>query len=465
MGRSTINAEVGTVSTGDELQRISACMLGAYDPANLAHEAVFGMEQGLLRRGWPVGQSLGALPEVRKRLGLGRPAFREAITILEARGLLDIRRGPGGGVFVAAPLLEDAVGAILMHLALIGETHACIQEFRRIVWRMIVSIAIEQNLSGRADPAPMLKSGGSGGSAWGFAVDLADRSGNATVALLARLTELLVRTSDGQRSPECDLRLDEAIERGDAEAALARLDTITGPVTHDWPVIAFELAERTFSLSGRKSAMALAARMTRELSLHGTTQEAEWETAERLGYTDAVVRQARRILQDFGIVQCRQGRKGAELAPRSGPTGVIRLLAPCLMAGAGSMQNNREAISFLVSGAPALAAARRKAGRAPTPTCSTDTLEYEAIEAVTLENLLLEMSGNPLLAIVVRSLGMASVFVAADPMPPADRHTVVAMNRRILRAIDAGDETTANSLAQIKLKTMQKPPEILREVA
>ena len=85
----------------DELQRISGCMLGEVAPASLAHEAVLDMEMGLLRQGWPVGQSLGALPDVRKRLGLGRPAFREAVTILEARGLLDVRRGPGGGLFVA----------------------------------------------------------------------------------------------------------------------------------------------------------------------------------------------------------------------------------------------------------------------------------------------------------------------------------------------------------------------------
>src|SRR5690606_23733862 len=117
------------------LQRISSCMSGAAAPASLAHEAVLSLEMELLRQGLPVGQSLGALPEVQKRLGLGRPASREAVTMLEARGLLDVRPGPGGGLFVAAPALEDVASLLLMHLALTRETYACIEEFRLLVWR------------------------------------------------------------------------------------------------------------------------------------------------------------------------------------------------------------------------------------------------------------------------------------------------------------------------------------------
>ena len=77
------------------------------------------------------------------------------------------------------------------------------------------------------------------------------------------------------------------------------------------PSIGLEAMERGFAWSGRKSAMALAARMSREMINQPEKLEAEWETADRLGYSDAVVRQARRILQDFGIVQCQRGRKGA----------------------------------------------------------------------------------------------------------------------------------------------------------
>lgn len=441
----------------DELQHVSDRMLGNVNPASLAHEAVLGVEMGLLRQGWPVGQSLGALPDVRKRLGLGRPAFREAITILEARGLLDVRRGPGGGLFVASPALEDVVGAVLMYLALAGETHACIEEFRLLVWRMIVNAAVKRRIS-----PPLCNDMP---SQWGFAADLAERSGKTTMALLARLAEMLVRVSHGAEAPARDRMLESAIKRGDFVRAFSRLDELAGPVDQIAPIVALEVAERAFSLSGRKSAMALAARMTRELSGRPGTQEAEWETAERLGYTDGVVRQARRILQDFGIVRCRQGRKGAELAPPAAPTGVIRLLAPCLVASATPALDIREAITFLVSSAPVLAAKRVRAAGSDRKGPVASTSGVDAFEALTQENHLLELSGNPLLAIIVRSLGLANIFVSNDPLVPPDHWDVVAVNRQILQAIEAGDVASASALARFKLEVMQRPSDSYLAVA
>lgn len=433
----------------DELEQISGCMLGQVSPASLAHEAVLDMEMGLLRQGWPVGQSLGALPDVRKRLGLGRPAFREAVTILEARGLLDVRRGPGGGLFVASPALEDVAGAVLMHLALAGETHACIEQFRLLVWRMIVNAAIER----RAAPL----AGSARSQEWGFAAALAEQLGKSTMALLARLAEMLVRTSQGSEAPAHDRALEAAIGQGDCAAAFERLDAMAGPVNPNSPIVALELAERAFSLSGRKSAMALAARMTRELSGRPGTQEAEWETAERLGYTDGVVRQARRILQDFGIVRCHQGRKGAELAPPAAPTGVIRLLAPCLVASTTPALDIREAITFLVCSAPVLAARRAKNAQGAIANPADAASDVDALEALALENRLLDLSGNPLLAIIVRSLGLANIFVTSEPLAPPDRWEVMAINCRILQAVEAGDVASADALARAKHEIMQRP--------
>jgi len=454
-GLRAIDPAVLTLATrSDDLQRVSACMLGAPAPASLAHQAVIGMEMALLRQGWPVGRALGALPDVRKQLGLGRPAFREAITILEARGLLDVRRGPGGGLFVGAPALDDVVGAVLMYLALAGETSACIAEFRLVVWRMVVSAAIQRHVS--ASPHVDHR---------GFAVDLAERAGNPTMVLLVQLADMLMQTVGCGAAPGHDAALDVAIRQGDLVAAHARLDAMAGPLDADAPVIALGFAERAFSLSGRKSAMALAARLTHELSDRPATQEAEWQTAERLGYTDAVVRQARRILQDFGLVRCRQGRRGAELAPPAAPTGVIRLLSPCLMASAMSPLDEREAISFLFSDAPLLAVRRGIAGGAVPVGRFPSAPGPDAFEALTLENLLLERSGNPLLAIVVRSLGVASIFAAGDALPPVDLREVNAINRRLLLAIDAGDADAVGLLSRAKLEIMQRPAVGFRAVA
>lgn len=429
--------------------RIGTHMMGGASSSSLAHEAVLGMEMNLLNQGWPVGQSLGALPEVRKRLGLGRPASREAVTILEARGLLDVRRGPGGGLFVAAPELDDVAGAVLMYLALTGGTLGCIAEFRLLVWRMIVRTAIEKGMD---QPLPDTLRGPEG-----LGVALAEWTGNPAMALLARLAEVLVRITHGKGAPNRDTALENAIRAGKLEKALTRLETCLGPVDHDAPVVPLALPEHGFSLSGRKSAMALAARMARELSEKPATQEAEWETADRLGYTEAAVRQARRILQDFGIVRCRQGRKGAELAPPAAPTGVIRLLAACLMAGVASAPDMRTCISFLIAAAPALAAQRVAAsGGTPSQPLSMAT-KPDPFDALTLDNLVLDLSGNPLLAIVVRALGLANIFSANDPLVPPHLGEVVAINHRIMRAIKDGDVGAADALAQAKFQIMETP--------
>lgn len=439
-----------------EVQKIGARMMGAAAPVSLAHEAVLDMEMNLLSQGWPVGQSLGALPEVQKRFGLGRPSSREAVTILEARGLLDVRRGPGGGLFVAAPELDDVAGAILMYLALTGGTLACIAEFRLLVWRMIIGTTIHRKL--RLAPSDALHCPD------GLAVALAEQANNPTMALLARLADVMMRLSNHGAVPSRDGALEAAIRSGNLEKALDRLDVVMGPIDREGAVVALEIPLHGFSLSGRKSAMALAARMARELSERPGTHEAEWETADRLGYTEAAVRQARRILQDFGILRCRQGRKGAELAPPAVPTGVIRLLAACLVAGRAPGPDMRTAISLLIGTAPALAARRVKAiGGVPVVQLMASA-QPDALDALTVENLLLDLSGNPLLAIIVRSLGLANIFVANDPLIPPHVSDVVAINRRILRAIQAGDVGSADALAQAKVLIMQKP-EGYRQVA
>lgn len=76
-----------------DARQLTSCITGAGDATgNLAHEAVSAVEMHLLQRGWPVGQSLGVFPDVQKGLGLGRPSCREAMIILESRGMLDVRR-------------------------------------------------------------------------------------------------------------------------------------------------------------------------------------------------------------------------------------------------------------------------------------------------------------------------------------------------------------------------------------
>ena len=443
----------------DAARRLTSSITGANDATgNLAHEAVSAVEMHLLQRGWPVGEALGALPDVQKGLGLGRPACREAIIILEARGLLDVRRGRGGGLFVAAPTAEDVVGAMLMYLTLGGSSANCIQEFRLLVWRMVVEAAIDRGVGAPADAANV--------GEWGFAVDLAERIGNPAMAMAAQIAEMLVRSCEGRPAPGHDALLEGALSARDTRQAISRLEDLAGPMHLAAPLLGLDAMERSFAWSGRKSAMALAARMSREMVHRPERLEAEWETADRLGYSDAVVRQARRILQDFGVVSCQRGRKGAMWRAPASPAGVIRLLAPCLVATGMTTRDNTETANFLACSAPRLAAERAaEYGSAPIKVSGSFANSLECINPIRIENLLLELAGNPLLSIMTRALGLANLLSLEARISLQRRVDVVALNLRILRAVEAGDAVTASPLARAKGEAIQQSEASYRQRA
>jgi GntR family transcriptional repressor for pyruvate dehydrogenase complex len=71
-------------------------------------ERIVGSLRGAIVRGdLPVGQRLPAEPELAAQMGVSRPMLREALKALEVSGYLEVRRGYGGGRFVAAPEPED----------------------------------------------------------------------------------------------------------------------------------------------------------------------------------------------------------------------------------------------------------------------------------------------------------------------------------------------------------------------
>jgi DNA-binding FadR family transcriptional regulator len=395
----------------DDARRLASCIIGANDPTgNLAHEVVSAVEIQFLQRGWPVGEPLGALPQVQKDLGLGRPAWREAVIILEARGLLDVRRGPGGGLFVAAPTAEDVVEAMQMYMYVSGADSGCIDEFRLLVWRMIVDAALTRGIAAPATCALPADSN--------CVVALAERIGNPAITLSARIAQMLA-----------------------------------GP----------ESAERSHARPGRKSAMALAAQMSLEMMNQPDRPEAEWETADRLGYSDAAVRQARRILQDFGVVTCQRGRKGLHWGPPPGPAGVIRLLAPCLIASGMSARDSAEAANFLACNGPRLAAERTATrGGRQVKLLGAFANSLELIDLIRTENFLLDLACNPLLSIMTRSLGLANLVNPDARIGVKGRVDIVAINHRILRAIEAGDAGTAGELARAKGEIQQAEARYLR---
>lgn len=61
------------------------------------------LEQRIVDAGLSAGERLGTKEDLRKQFGVAVATVNEALRLLESRGLVDLRPGPGGGVFVAAP--------------------------------------------------------------------------------------------------------------------------------------------------------------------------------------------------------------------------------------------------------------------------------------------------------------------------------------------------------------------------
>ena len=67
---------------------------------------VDGIRDRILNERLPVGSPLPSESDLMADYGLGRVTVRERLRLLERAGIVSIRRGPGGGVFVGTPDLH-----------------------------------------------------------------------------------------------------------------------------------------------------------------------------------------------------------------------------------------------------------------------------------------------------------------------------------------------------------------------
>jgi GntR family transcriptional repressor for pyruvate dehydrogenase complex len=83
---------------------------------------VEGIERARLRR----GDRLPSETDLSAQLGISKPTLRQAVLVLERAGLLDVRLGKYGGIFVASDLIPDE--AIMSAVA--REEHSAIDVLR-----------------------------------------------------------------------------------------------------------------------------------------------------------------------------------------------------------------------------------------------------------------------------------------------------------------------------------------------
>lgn len=75
----------------------------AETPRSRAEELALALEADIRDRGLAPGEMISTMPELRAATGLARSTVSEAVRLLRERGLIEIRPGRGGGLFVVEP--------------------------------------------------------------------------------------------------------------------------------------------------------------------------------------------------------------------------------------------------------------------------------------------------------------------------------------------------------------------------
>lgn len=102
---------------------------------------VVSLRRRILSERLPVGTRLPSVDELMEEHGLGRVTVREALRILENDGLIDIRRGPSGGVFVRQIDIRQVSEALGLLFSSNGTTVGEFADFRLFVEPEVARLA------------------------------------------------------------------------------------------------------------------------------------------------------------------------------------------------------------------------------------------------------------------------------------------------------------------------------------
>jgi DNA-binding FadR family transcriptional regulator len=95
----------------------------------------------IIKRDLPEGTTLSPEKDMIERYGVGRTTLREALRLLETRGVLTIRVGPRGGPVVRRPKASDLSDALTLILQFEGASLLDVFQANRAVQPMVASLA------------------------------------------------------------------------------------------------------------------------------------------------------------------------------------------------------------------------------------------------------------------------------------------------------------------------------------
>src|ERR1700751_3485434 len=102
------------------------------------------VEADIVRRGWPIGESLGSEQALQQRFGVSRSVLREAVPPVERHQAAQMRRGPNGGLLICRPDAGPATRAVVIYLEYLGTTLGDLLNARLVLEPLAASLAAER---------------------------------------------------------------------------------------------------------------------------------------------------------------------------------------------------------------------------------------------------------------------------------------------------------------------------------
>ena len=86
-------------------------------PNKLAEKVAYAIRDEIARRGWQLGERLGDEADLPERYGVSQWVLRQAVRILEPSGIVTVRRGQGGGLYIGRPSPDHTIETAVSYLS------------------------------------------------------------------------------------------------------------------------------------------------------------------------------------------------------------------------------------------------------------------------------------------------------------------------------------------------------------
>ena len=318
-------------------------------PDKRAAQIARRIETDIIRRGWPVGESLGSEQALQEAHGVSRSVVREAVRLAEHHQVARMRRGPGGGLVVTAPDAAPATRAMVIYLQYLGTTIDELLAARLVLEPLASELAAERiDESGIARLRGILHEAPPDPAGDDFHVVLAELTGNPVLELfvdvLTRLTARYAATSGAgpagvtaeavERLTVDHTSIVEAVTGGDSALAKTltehHVQTVTGWLHRQYRPGGPGGRGRAPAGAGKRAEV-VAAEMHEDIAAAGwpvgTVFGTEADLLGRYGVSRSVLREAVRLLEYHTVARMRRGPGGGLIVTEPQPDAIVDTIA------------------------------------------------------------------------------------------------------------------------------------------